>query len=314
MGLLLVLVWDAEGAGGLTSALRLRHKGYRDIAVFERSAVPGGRAVAIEVESDKGVQDATLLIAAIEGVWGSYNLVTALLQQYRVPIANTSYNGFPQNAAVNIDTHVTNHETGTIIPTSLLPLNRTAISEAAAKYVALYLQAGAAGLDIPQPTGVTASWRLPHITKNLAAFDLDAQERAVFDLVRQLAAGSASTLFIAGGAHVQLCAMLLTWLWVLPCLAHHSLVPGNLSAPFTLSEPPGDGLPALYISWPYTPFAQFYTDYFAHFNVNTLTSTAFAQLGALQGRRGTFFTSSLRSFESQERVVESAMDIVNRYF
>jgi hypothetical protein len=55
-------------------------------------------------------------------------------------------------------------------------------------------------------------------------------------------------------------------------------------------------------------------DYFAQFNADTLTATAFAQLEALQGRRDTFFTSSLRSFESQEMVVQSATDIVNRYF
>jgi hypothetical protein len=55
-------------------------------------------------------------------------------------------------------------------------------------------------------------------------------------------------------------------------------------------------------------------DYFAHFNADTLTATAFEQLEALQGRRDTFFTSSLRSFESQEMVVQSATDIVNRYF
>jgi hypothetical protein len=55
-------------------------------------------------------------------------------------------------------------------------------------------------------------------------------------------------------------------------------------------------------------------DYFAQFNVNTLTETVFEQLEALQGRRGTFYTSSLRSFESQEMVVTSAYDIVDRYF
>lgn len=55
-------------------------------------------------------------------------------------------------------------------------------------------------------------------------------------------------------------------------------------------------------------------DYFAHFTVDTLTATAFSQLEALQGRRGTYYTSSLRSFETQEAVVRSARDIVDRYF
>lgn len=55
-------------------------------------------------------------------------------------------------------------------------------------------------------------------------------------------------------------------------------------------------------------------DYFALFDMSTLTETVFAQLEALQGRRGTYYTSSLRSFESQEAVVNSAYNIVDRYF
>jgi hypothetical protein len=34
---------------------------------------------------------------------------------------------------------------------------------------------------------------------------------------------------------------------------------GNAAAPFTLAEPPGDGLPALIIVWPYSPVGQFWT-------------------------------------------------------
>jgi hypothetical protein len=57
----------SAGASGLTSALRLRQKGYRDITVFERSAVPGGKAITFKVENNAGVKDAPLYIAAILG-------------------------------------------------------------------------------------------------------------------------------------------------------------------------------------------------------------------------------------------------------
>jgi hypothetical protein len=63
-----------------------------------------------------------------------------LLQQYNVPIKNMSYNGVPPGALYDITTNVVNHETGIIIPSSALPLNRTILLEAAAKYVALYMQ------------------------------------------------------------------------------------------------------------------------------------------------------------------------------
>lgn len=40
------------GASGLSSALRLRQKGYKDIVIFERNAGPGGKAVTLKVEPD----------------------------------------------------------------------------------------------------------------------------------------------------------------------------------------------------------------------------------------------------------------------
>lgn len=40
---------------------------------------------------------------------------------------------------------------------------------------------------------------------------------------------------------------------------HVTAVPGNAATPFTVAEPPGDGLLSLYVSWPYTPVAQFWT-------------------------------------------------------
>jgi hypothetical protein len=62
-----ILILFSLGAGGLTSALRLRQKGYRDITVFERSAVPGGKAVTIKVENNAGVKDSPLYVAAVLG-------------------------------------------------------------------------------------------------------------------------------------------------------------------------------------------------------------------------------------------------------
>jgi hypothetical protein len=66
--------------------------------------------------------------------------MTTLLQQYNVPITNISWNGVPAGGQYNLNTHVINHETGTIILSTALPTNRTIVSEAAAKYVALYMQ------------------------------------------------------------------------------------------------------------------------------------------------------------------------------
>jgi hypothetical protein len=54
--------------------------------------------------------------------------------------------------------------------------------------------------------------------------------------------------------------------------------------------------------------------YFAHFDSSAISSGVFSQLEALQGHRGTFFTSSLRTFETMEAAVVSAYDIVDRYF
>lgn len=54
--------------------------------------------------------------------------------------------------------------------------------------------------------------------------------------------------------------------------------------------------------------------YFAHFDVSTISAEVFSQLEALQGYRGTFWTSSVRSFETMESVVVSAYDIADRYF
>uniref|UniRef100_A0A383VUL2 Amine oxidase domain-containing protein n=1 Tax=Tetradesmus obliquus TaxID=3088 RepID=A0A383VUL2_TETOB len=188
----------------------------------------------------------------------------------------------------------------------------------------------------------------PHFKKNLAAFDLDAKERAVFDLVRQVQyySGVINMPNSTKGRFVRLLKLT-----------------GNAAVPFSLAEPPGDGYPSVHVVWPFTPVAQFWTwvagqtelpmetiaanalatmskynrpvgsavtdavpltkadlkrldkwDYFALFDMSTLTETIFSQLEALQGRRGTFYTSSLRSFESQEAVVNSAYDIVDRYF
>jgi hypothetical protein len=53
---------------------------------------------------------------------------------------------------------------------------------------------------------------------------------------------------------------------------------------------------------------------FAHFDVSAISSGVLAKLEALQGHRGTFFTSSLRTFETMEAAVVSAYDIVDRYF
>jgi hypothetical protein len=54
--------------------------------------------------------------------------------------------------------------------------------------------------------------------------------------------------------------------------------------------------------------------YFPHFDVSTISADVFQQLEALQGHRGTFFTGSLRTFETMESAVVSAYDIVDRYF
>ncbi|WIA23398.1 hypothetical protein OEZ85_000156 [Tetradesmus obliquus] len=469
------------GAGGLSSAMRLRQKGYKDITVFERSAGPGGKAVTVEVENNEGVKTAPLYIAALLGTWGGYTTVTKLLQQYIVPISNVSYtstSGPQWTPGENLayPSNLVNHETGTIVPLAALPLNLTAIVEAAAKYAVLHAQVKqylvpgytkglpaelrqsygawlrANGLDALLPAfyvvitaygygsleltpafyaltfldpplmnaalgfggayivdfmqlwtrvaadlsssgvkfvynadisrvkqssrGIAKSTiryttppapgkhssnshpklarcdriiaAFPHFKKNLAAFDLDAQERAVFDLVRrvQYYSGVMNLPKSTKGRFAQLLKLT-----------------GNPAAPFSLAEPPGDGLPSVHVSWPYTPVAQFWTwvagqtelpmetiaanalatlskynrpmgsavtdavpltkadlrrlekwDYFALFDMSTLTETIFSQLEALQGRRGTFYTSSLRSFESQEAVVNSAYDIVDRYF
>ena len=55
-------------------------------------------------------------------------------------------------------------------------------------------------------------------------------------------------------------------------------------------------------------------DYFPHFDIDGITATAFRELEDLQGYRNTFWASSLRCFETQELVLASAYDIVDRYF
>ncbi|WIA09909.1 hypothetical protein OEZ85_010123 [Tetradesmus obliquus] len=466
------------GAGGLSSALYLRQKGYRDITVFERSAVPGGKVLTLEVENNDGAMGTPLYLGAVYGTWEGYTSITKLLQQYNVPLSNysvsTNSTTGPQWApggSILILSKFVNHETGAIVPLSALPVNRTVVLAAAAKYAALYMQAkpylvpgylkglpdelqqsygtwiranslepllpvlyavitafgygslemtpafyaltfvdpfllqaalglgGAYLTDFQQlwsrvaadlsSTGVKFVYNadisrvrqsssrsgkntiryttpgrhssrpktagcdriiaaFPTIKKNLAAFDLDAQERAVFDRVQlvQYYSGAINLPDSAKGRYARLLKLT-----------------GVADPPFTLAEPPGDGLPALFNSWAFTPVAQFWTwvageteipmdtiaanaitslskynrpagagvadavpltkadlrslnkwDYFAHFTVDTLTATAFSQLEALQGRRGTYYTSSLRSFETQEAVVRSARDIVDRYF
>jgi glycine/D-amino acid oxidase-like deaminating enzyme len=51
------------GASGLSSALRLRQKSYKDIVIFERNAGPGDKAVTRQVEPN----NTTIHIAALLG-------------------------------------------------------------------------------------------------------------------------------------------------------------------------------------------------------------------------------------------------------
>lgn len=51
------------GASGLASALRLRQKGYKDVVIFERNAVPGGKAITLHV----GPDNSPVYLAAIFG-------------------------------------------------------------------------------------------------------------------------------------------------------------------------------------------------------------------------------------------------------
>jgi len=53
---------------------------------------------------------------------------------------------------------------------------------------------------------------------------------------------------------------------------------------------------------------------FPRFNNDAIGSGAFQSLELLQGHRGTYWTSSIRAFESMEQVVASAYDIVDRHF
>ena len=54
--------------------------------------------------------------------------------------------------------------------------------------------------------------------------------------------------------------------------------------------------------------------YFPHFDTQTVSPSVFTDLEQLQGNRATFFTSSVRTFEIVELVIDSAYDIVDRFF
>jgi hypothetical protein len=58
----------------------------------------------------------------------------------------------------------------------------------------------------------------------------------------------------------------------------HSFFSGVANPPFTVAEPPGDGLPSVHFAWPNTPVAQFWVAGEVEIPMDTIAANALATL------------------------------------
>jgi hypothetical protein len=107
------------------------------------------------------------------GTWGGYTNVNKLLSNYNVPRSNISYtsnSGLQWTPGDDIAalSQFVNHDTGTIVPVTALPLNRTAIMAAAEKYIVLYAQVRGAAVT----AAAAAAAAVSHASAASAASDV----------------------------------------------------------------------------------------------------------------------------------------------